>query len=143
METKKLIGVLILVVGSVAGCATSPAARAVRGAVLSTAPGSRAIVRGPTTMHVYSGFAGGEIYNAPAGTGTDGDCARVEASAPAVPLSPDRLTYVAVPAGEVACLRTRVGGGYELLWHSVARPPGGELLASASNRRPRNDVPRQ
>src|SRR3954447_21647902 len=75
METKKLIGVLILVIGSVAGCATSPAGRALRGTVLSTSPGTRAIVRGPTTMHVYAGFSGGELYNATAETGTDADCA--------------------------------------------------------------------
>jgi hypothetical protein len=142
METKKLFGVLILVVGSVAGCATSAAVRAVRGTVLSTSPGNRAIVRGPTTMHVYAAFAGGELYNAPAETGTDADCARVEPGGSVISLWPDRLIHVAVPAGQMACLRTRVGSGYELLWHAVGRPPLGELLASAINGRPRNDVPR-
>jgi hypothetical protein len=142
METKKLIGVLILVVGSVAGCATSPAGRALRGTVLSTSPGTRAIVRGPTTMHVYAAFAGGELYNAPAATGTDADCARVKPSASVVSLSPDRLIHVAVPAGQMACLRTHAGAGYELLWHAVGRPPLGELLARTTNPGRRNDVPR-
>lgn len=141
METKKkLIRVFVLVVGSVAGCATAPMGRAVRGTVLSTAPGTWAIVSGPTTMHVYAGFAGGEIFNAPAETGTDADCARVQAGTPAVPLRPDRILYVAVPAGEMACLRTHVGAGYELLWHALARPP--QLLASTTNPGARNDVPR-
>ena len=142
METNKLIGALILVVGSVAGCATSPTVRAVRGTVLSTSPGTRAIVRGPTTMHVYAAFAGGELYNAPAGAGTDAECARVEPGASVVSLWPDRLIHVAVPAGQMACLRTRVGAGYELLWHAIAAPTMGELVASATNPGARNDVPR-
>ena len=143
METrKKLVGVLALVFGTVAGCATSPTGRAIRGTVLSTSAGTRTIVSGPTTMHVYAGFPGGEIFNAPAETGMDADCARIQAGAPAVPLPPDRILYVAVPAGEMACLRTHGGAGYELLWHAVARPPRGELLASAPSPGARNDVPR-
>lgn len=142
METKKLIGMFALFIGSVAGCATSPTGRALRGTVLSTSPGTRAIITGPTTMHVYAGFAGGEIFNVPAETGTDVDCARVQAGAPVVPLRPDRVLYVAVPAGEVACLRTHVGEGYELLWHALVPQPRGELLAAATNPGARNDVPR-
>jgi len=142
MEIKKLIGVFVLFVGSVAGCATSSTGRPVRGTVLSTSAGTRAIVSGPTTMHVYAGFAGGEIYNAPVETGTDADCARVQAGAAAVPLRADRIVYVAVPAGEMACLRTHVGAGYELLWHALARPVIGELVASVTHRGARNDVPR-
>ena len=143
METKKLIGLFVLVIGSVAGCATSPAGWAARGAVLSASPGTRAIVAGPTTMHAYAAFAGGEIYNTPTETGTDADCARIQGGAPAVQLPPDRVISVSVPAGQLACLRTRVGAGYELLWHALERPPARKLVASATDRAGRNDVHRQ
>jgi hypothetical protein len=135
--SKRLIGAFILVVGSVAGCATSPAGSSVRGTVLASSPGSRAIVTGPITVHAYAGFAGGEIYNTRAAAGTDVDCARAPQSGAAIPLPADKVVSVTVAEGEVACLRTQASRGYELLWHSQPQPPSVQLMATATSRRPR------
>jgi hypothetical protein len=133
--TKKLIGVFVLVAGSVAGCATSPAGWASRGTVFSSSPGTRAIVTGPTTVHAYAGFGGGEIYSTRAATGTDSDCPRIQQDSAAVPLPADKVISVTVPAGEIACLRTQTVRGYELLWHALAQQPTPSLLADGTNPR--------
>lgn len=134
---KKLRGAFILVVGTFAGCATSPAGREVRGTVVTRSPGSRAIVTGPITMHAYAGFAGGEIYNTRAAAGTDGDCACAQQSGPAIPLPADKAISVTVSEGEVACLRTQASSGYELLWHALPQPPTVQLVATATSAHPR------
>jgi hypothetical protein len=115
------VGMFFLVLGNAAGCATSARGGATRGTVLASAPGTRAIVAGPTTMHAYAGFSGGEIFRAPAATGLDADCARVERRGAPVRLPVDRVVAVTVPAGEIACLRTEGARGYELVWHADPR----------------------
>lgn len=135
--SKQLIGVVFLVAGSVAGCATSPTGRATRGTVVSPSPGTRAIVTGPIAMHAYAGFAGGEIYKTRVTTGTDADCARIQPGGPAVVLPADRVISVTVPAGEVACLRTRAVSGYELLWHAPAQRSPPPLVADVTDPRAR------
>ncbi len=90
------------------------------------------IVAGPLTMHAYAGFAGGEIYKTRAATGTDADCAAIPQGDAAMRLPADRVVSITVPAGVVACLRTRDRGGYELLWHAIEHPPAAELVAAAT-----------
>jgi hypothetical protein len=128
------VGMLFLVLGNAAGCATSARGGAARGTVLASAPGTRAIVAGPVTMHAYAGFSGGEIYRAPAATGPDADCARVEGRGAAVPLPADRVVAVTVAAGEIACLRTEGARGYELVWHADARESTPRLAANVVQR---------
>jgi hypothetical protein len=92
-------------------------------------------------MHAYAGFAGGEIYTAPATTGTDADCARIQPGPSAVALPPDKVVSVTVPAGETACLRTQADAGYELLWHALGRPAP-ELVANFTELAGANDAHR-
>lgn len=80
-------------------------------------------------MHAYAAFAGGEIFNAPSATGSPADCALADGKTPSVPLPADKVISLQVPAGELACLRTRDVSGYELLWHAPRPDAGTELLA--------------
>jgi hypothetical protein len=134
-KNKKLIGAVLLVAGGIAGCATAPARLVSRGMVASTTSGTWAIVAGPRTVHAYAGDAGGEIYNAPATTGTNADCTRANPAGLSVPVPADKVVSVAVSAGEVACLRTTADRGYELLWHAVEQARAPEVIvANASDR---------
>ena len=135
--TKQLIGVVFLVAGSVVGCATSPTGRSSARdghQHLARDPGDR---HGPTAIHAYAGFDGGEIYTARAATGSDADCARTQHDGTAVAVPADRVISVTVPAGDVACLRTQTVRGYELLWHALAQQPMRPLLADMTDRRAR------
>jgi hypothetical protein len=114
----KLIGMIFLVVGSAAGCATSSKGWTARGTVLAGSPGTRTIVAGPMTVHAYAGFSGGEIYRTPGATGTDADCARVRGTAVPIPVPADKVVSITIPAGEIACLRTEDSTDYELVWHA-------------------------
>jgi hypothetical protein len=133
---KQLAGVVLSVAlgftGGVAGCATSPRRSVVRGAVLARSPGARMIVAGPVTMHAYAGFAGGDIYETRATTGTDADCEASQHVDAVVSLPADRVVSVTVLPGAVACLRIRDGGGYEPLWHAIEPQPATELIAAAT-----------
>lgn len=98
-------------------------APAQRGVVDVTGRVVKAVTVGPTTLHTYSGFAGGAIFVASARAGTDADCAAALASpATAHPaeLVPDRVMRVQLGAGEVACLVTDTDASFELLWHAFA-----------------------
>jgi len=118
--------VALLIVAAAAGCATAPAAVTRRGRVLNWSARTQAVARGPITLHAYAGFTGGEIFQAPAGTGSEDDCAASPRGAPATPVPADRVVYIAVPAGAVACLHTWTDSAYELLWHGeteISSPP--------------------
>jgi len=125
----KFISVVVLIAAGLTGCATSISRAAARGSVLGSTPGTRPIVAGPVTMHAYAAFAGGEIFNAPSGAGSPADCARADGAAAAVRVPADKVISVRVPAGELACLRTRDVSGYELLWHAPRPEIGTELVA--------------
>lgn len=125
--TRKFIGVVVLAAAAITGCATSASHGPARGTVLGLTPGTRPIVAGPVTVHAYAAFAGGEIYNAPSATGSPADCARADGKAVALPA--DTVISVQVPAGELACLRTRDVSGYELLWHAPRPDLGTEPIA--------------
>ncbi|HET6281848.1 MAG TPA: hypothetical protein VFH73_12805 [Polyangia bacterium] len=134
---RKLATAVLLVLGSAVGCATSPSVHVARGRVLSTSAGARAIVTGPTTVHAYAAFAGGEVYSTRVTTGTDADCAHTRQGGAAVRLPADKVISVTVAAGETACLRTEARGGYELLWHALAQQPTPHMVADATYPRAR------
>jgi len=80
-----------------------------RGTIEVTGRAVRAVTTGPVLLHGYSGFSGGAIFVAPVGAGADADCTAALAnnrSARSIPLVADRVAYVPVAAGQVACLVT-------------------------------------
>jgi hypothetical protein len=106
--------------------------QASRGAVYLGGPGQKAIVVGPAVIHVYSGFAGGEMYTVPAVSGADEDCrATGAATSPAIRLGADRVVPITVGNGEVACLATHTPHRFELLWHQQkdTTPPSSITVA--------------
>ena len=107
-------------------------APAQRGVVEVTGRAVKAVTVGPATLHTYSGFAGGAIFVARAGAGTDADCVTALAS-PAVShptaLVADVVMLVQLDVGEVACLVTDTNRSFELLWHAVG---GGESSGSVA-----------
>jgi hypothetical protein len=127
--TTKLSGLIVVFgLAGLAGCATAPVSR---GAVLTTAPATRAIVAGPIDVRAYSGFRGGEIYFVKTSRGADADCAATPDRAAAISIPADQVISLDVPSGETACLRTRVSSGYELLWRARAGQASGTVLAHA------------
>ena len=79
-----------------------------RGTVEVTGRAVKVVTTGPALLHGYSEFSGGAIFVAPVATGTDADCvtALANGDAGAKPLVADRVAYVPVGAGQVACLVT-------------------------------------
>jgi hypothetical protein len=117
--------VALLIAAAAAGCATGPAPSVKRGRVLNWSARTQEVARGPITLHAYAGFTGGEIFQAPAGTGSGADCASSLPGAHSTPLPADRVVFIAVPEGAVACLHTWTDSAYELLWHGepqIERP---------------------
>ncbi|HEX3697964.1 MAG TPA: hypothetical protein VH374_21500 [Polyangia bacterium] len=119
----KTLSILSLVASFAFGCAATGTADHLavptRGAVSVAGVARKAIVAGPTTIHAYSGFAGGEIYTAPAVTGTDSDCGAVDGghTQQSREVGADRVMTIDVGAGDVACLATKTDRRFELLWH--------------------------
>jgi hypothetical protein len=95
----------------------------------------KAVTAGPVLLHGYAAFSGGALFVAPRRTGTDADCATALADHDARPvaLAADRMAYVPVGAGQVACLVTDARRPFELLWHAfeTADHPQQTLLANA------------
>ena len=105
-----------------------------RGAVEVTGRAVKAVTTGPALVHGYSGFSGGAIFVAPVVAGTDADCSAALAKHTSVrpePLVADRVAYVPVAAGQVACLVTNTQRPFELLWHAFATEGSETYLASA------------
>ena len=96
----------------------------------------RAVVAGPTTIHAYSAFNGGEVYTVPVVSGGDSDCvAPIAANASSVRLGADRVVSVGIAAGSMACLAAKGGRMVELLWH-VQDDGGGASTARLLARGP-------
>jgi len=91
-----------------------------RGTVEVTGHAVKAVTTGPGLVHGYSGFSGGALFVAPVVAGTDADCAAALANHAVrpTPLVADRMAYVPVGAGQVACLVTSTQRPFELLWHA-------------------------
>ena len=105
-----------------------------RGAVEVAGRAVKAVTTGPALLHGYSGFSGGALFVAPAVAGTDADCSAALANSGNIrpmPLAADRVAYVNVGAGQVACLVTDTRRSFELLWHAFPVASSGTLLASA------------
>jgi hypothetical protein len=108
-----------------------------RGAVEVQGHTVKAVTVGPAIVHGYSGFSGGALFVAPVADGTDADCATALAN-PTVrtmPLVADRMAYLPIGAGQVACLVTDTQRPFELLWHAFATDGTQTLLASAKTPR--------
>jgi hypothetical protein len=107
-----------------------------RGAVEVTGRAVTAVTAGPVLVHGYSGYSGGAIFVAPVVAGTDADCAAALAnhSVRPTPLVADRMAYVPVGAGQVACLVTDTQRPFELLWHAFATDGAQTYMASAKAR---------
>jgi hypothetical protein len=107
-----------------------------RGAVEVQGHSVKAVTAGPAVVHGYSGFSGGALFVAPVAAGTDADCAAALASPGArpMPLAADRVAYLSVGAGQVACLVTDTQRPFELLWHAFATDGSQTLLASVKAR---------
>ena len=92
-----------------------------RGAVQVRGRAVKAVTMGPVLVHGYSGFAGGALFVAPVVAGTDADCAAAlanHADVRATTLIADRMAYIQVGAGQMACLVTETPRSFELLWHA-------------------------
>jgi hypothetical protein len=127
--TAKNSGLLSLAIGGATLLAFTPLAHARpwgtsdrHGTIVVAQKAVRAIVPGPTLLHVYSGTSGGTIFVAPFATGEDGDCSGPAGDAlfRAAPVAADQVLVFSVRPGEVACLATTTDRSFELLWH--ARP---------------------
>jgi hypothetical protein len=106
-----------------------------RGTVEVTGHAVKAVTTGPVLLHGYSGFSGGAIFVAQAGADADADCAAALAdhrSARPIPLVADRVAYVPVAAGQVACLVTNTPRSFELLWHAFATDGSKTYLVAKS-----------
>jgi hypothetical protein len=107
-----------------------------RGTVEVTGHAVKAVTTGPVLVHGYSGFSGGAVFVAPVIAGTDADCAAALAKHEVrpTPLVADRMAYVLVGAGQVACLVTDTQRPFELLWHAFATEGAKTYVASAKAR---------
>jgi hypothetical protein len=119
------------------GCASAQVGRNpvadLRGNVAVSGQSVKAVVAGPADLHAYAAFKGGQMYTASAVAGRDGDCAAAHTNARA--LEADRITVMHVEAGQVACLATPNGRGFELLWHAHVPETEAITVAAASETR--------
>jgi hypothetical protein len=106
-----------------------------RGTVAVSGRAVKAVTTGPALLHGYSEFSGGAIFVAPVATGTDADCATVLANggSSVQPLVADRVAYIPVGAGQVACLVTDTRRPFELLWHAFQVDGRDSYLAAAKS----------
>jgi hypothetical protein len=107
-----------------------------RGQVHVTGAAVKAVTQGPAVLHGYSGFGGGTLFVAPVVAGDDTDCATALAKRQdggRQVLIADRMAYVPVAAGQVACLVTDTRHSFELLWHAFPTTARETQLASAKH----------
>ena len=133
MNTIRTIAKLLIISSLTSlGCASTQVARSsvatLRGHIVVDGPSTRAVVVGPAEIHGYSAFAGGEIYTAPAVSGSDHDCGTARTGV--TTLQADRVHAIRIEAGQVACLATVKRGGFEFLWH--ARQPKTESTTDST-----------
>jgi hypothetical protein len=107
-----------------------------RGTIEVTGQAVKTVTAGPALVHGYSVFSGGAIFVAPVVAGTDADCAAALANhgVRPMPLAADRMAYVPVGAGQVACLVTDTQRHFELLWHAFVTKGSETLVADAKAR---------
>jgi hypothetical protein len=116
------------------GCASGGAGLGPRGVVVVRGDAVRAFAVGPTVVHAFSMDRGGDVYVAPARTGTDADCVAARAVSDAQPIAVDRRNVVEIGAGQVACVAS-TGRAIELLWHArPAAPRSPELFLAHAKR---------
>jgi hypothetical protein len=117
------------------GLACAPVVPATRyGSIVLDSRAARVIARGPATLHAYAQARGGLLYVAPAGSGTDRDCAGqdpMEARSRLAWVRAEKRLEVRLAVGEVACVQTS-HHGFELLWHVHQNDPDTRVLALAS-----------
>ena len=95
----------------------------------------KAVTTGPALLHGYSGFSGGAIFVAELAAGTDADCTAAlanRANSANTQLVADRMAYIQVGTGQVACLVTDTPRNFELLWHAFSEKSQETRLASAT-----------
>jgi hypothetical protein len=129
-DVMKTISILPLVSLLALGCATARTSdhlAPTRGAMTVTGGARKAVIAGPASIHVYSGFAGGQLYAVPVVTGTDVDCRNPDGVADrVVTINADRVVTIEVGAAHLACLgATSTDRRLEVLWHvnNNAPPP--------------------
>jgi hypothetical protein len=119
------------------GCASGGAGIGQRGSIVVRADSVKAFVAGPAVVHAFSMDRGGDIYIAPALTGTDADCAgaHIEGRDQATPLKVDQRNVVEVGLGEVACVAAQRERSVEVLWHAkTPAAPANQFLLAQSHR---------
>lgn len=130
---KNTLALLVVGFSLVAGCASG---REVRGSALVDARSAKVFAAGPAVVHAYSLDRGGQVFLAPAITGTDADCVNAEndAAGRRTALKVDQRNVVDVPVGEVACITTERARPYELMWHAWKSPETDSTVQLANNR---------
>lgn len=109
-----------------------------RGTVEAKGPAVKAVTTGPALIHAYSSFSGGAVFLAPVVVGGDADCSEALAkdrNDRPIPLVADRVLYVPIGAGQVACLRTDTERFFELIWHAFDTDGPETCVAKSKSRR--------
>jgi hypothetical protein len=133
MKTIKILALVSTLSFGFAGAALANDAAPTRGNVLVEGAATKAVVAGPMIIRAYSAFSGGSLYTVAAVTGTDRDCQAADRSA-ATPVAADKMASFTVGAGQVACLATSGGRGFELLWKASKDAPAAAPMMLASSR---------
>jgi hypothetical protein len=133
---KNTIVALVIAGCFASGCA-SGAGLGQRGSVIVRGDSVKAFAAGPTVVHAFSMDRGGDIYTAPATTGTDADCVqgRTRSHDRQTPLNVDQRNVVEVGFGQVACVASKSDRPIELLWHAETGATPTSSLAMAQLRR--------
>ena len=138
---KRFISISVLFAASslVFGCAGTQAVRsgalsASRGTIVARGRSVKAIAVGPRVIHAFAGQAGGDLFIAPALTGSDLDCevSSTDDARHPVRIVPDRSTVLNLDSGEVGCLATSDARPFELLWHATGEGRPQIQVASVS-----------
>src|SRR5450432_2394794 len=116
-KMKNMVVVLVIAGCFASGCAGG-AGLAQRGAVVVPGESVKAFAAGPAVVHAFSMDRGGDIYTAPATTGTDADCVqgRPRSHDHQTPLNVDQRNVVEVGFGQVACIASKSDRPIELVW---------------------------
>jgi hypothetical protein len=132
MKTLKTVAAALALAAAVLTPTLKAHAADRRGAVAVSGPTVKVVTAGPVLLHGYSGFSGGALFLAQKQTGTDADCAAALARPGARPVAlvADRVAYVPVAVGQVACLVTDTRRPFELLWHAFDTTPTETYVAN-------------
>ena len=100
-----------------------------RGQVNVQAATTKAVVAGPAVVKVYSGFSGAKVFVTAAASTKDADCVAAAAGTTGTALQADRVEFVSVGAGQVACVASTGARSIELLWSAQPAAPATALIA--------------